>query len=80
MGRHGARVIELRTSGDMFASGADALVNPVNCVGTAGAGLAKEFKWRYPRAHKEYAQLCDDKIMCPGVVMFNQDDGGPKIV
>ena len=28
--------------------GADALVNPVNCVGVMGKGLALEFKLRYP--------------------------------
>ncbi len=31
--------IEILT-GDMFASGADSLVCPVNCVGVMGAGLA----------------------------------------
>lgn len=46
------------TTGDMFAVKADALVNPVNCVGAAGAGLALEFKKRYPVMHGSYVQAC----------------------
>ena len=34
--------------GDIFASSSRTLVNPVNCVGTSGAGLAREFKRRFP--------------------------------
>lgn len=32
--------------GDLFTSGAEAMVNPVNCVGRMGKGLALEFKRR----------------------------------
>lgn len=41
-------------SGDLFASGAEALVNPVNCEGVSGKGLALEFKRRFPHAEKAY--------------------------
>jgi len=41
-------------SGDMFESGADALVNPVNCIGVSGAGLAKIFARRFPREQMKY--------------------------
>ncbi|HET9954113.1 MAG TPA: macro domain-containing protein [Polyangiaceae bacterium] len=34
----------------IFASSADTLVNPVNCAGTMGAGLALEFSKRFPRS------------------------------
>jgi O-acetyl-ADP-ribose deacetylase (regulator of RNase III) len=34
--------------GDLFNSKADALINPVNCVGVMGKGLAKEFRLRFP--------------------------------
>lgn len=33
---------------DIFETGAEVLVNPVNCLGVCGAGLAKEFKERFP--------------------------------
>lgn len=44
--------------GDLFASGADVLVNPVNCVGVSGAGLAAAFKAHYPSNHASYAAAC----------------------
>jgi hypothetical protein len=37
-----ARMLEF-TSGDLLYAGADALVNPVNCVGVMGRGLAAAF-------------------------------------
>ena len=50
-------MIELR-KGDLFDSGAQVLVNTVNCVGVMGKGIALEFKERYPDMFKEYAKLC----------------------
>jgi O-acetyl-ADP-ribose deacetylase (regulator of RNase III) len=40
-------MIEFRT-GSIFDSGAQALVNPVNCHGVMGKGLAKEFDSKFP--------------------------------
>jgi O-acetyl-ADP-ribose deacetylase (regulator of RNase III) len=34
--------------GNIFESGCEALVNPVNCVGVMGAGLALKFKKAFP--------------------------------
>ncbi len=45
-------------TGDIFESGAKALVNPVNCVGVSGKGLAKEFAQRFPGAQRVYESLC----------------------
>lgn len=45
-------------TGDIFQDGADVLVNPVNCVGVMGAGLAKEFKRRWPQMFKMYTNDC----------------------
>ncbi len=44
--------------GDLFASRCEALVNAVNCVGVMGAGIAKEFRRRYPAHYAAYAGLC----------------------
>lgn len=41
-----------------FAETVDALVNPVNCMGVAGKGLALEFKRRYPANHDAYRRHC----------------------
>ena len=42
------------TRGDIFAQPAEAIVNPVNCVGVMGRGLALQFKRRYPDAFLAY--------------------------
>lgn len=61
-------MIELRSEGSLFEAGAQAIVNPVNCVGTMGAGLAAEFKRRYPAMYKEYAKLCKKSYIKIGKV------------
>lgn len=38
---------------------ADALVNPVNCVGAMGAGLALQFRKRYPEMFQSYREACE---------------------
>ena len=43
---------------DLFAIDADVLVNPVNTVGVMGAGLALEFKKRYPQVYEQYRAAC----------------------
>lgn len=52
--------------GDIFDSGADMLVNPVNTKGIAGAGLAKEFSDRFPDMHEEYVARCFDGTLQMG--------------
>jgi O-acetyl-ADP-ribose deacetylase (regulator of RNase III) len=44
--------------GDLFTSGANTLVNPVNCVGVMGAGLAAEFRRRFPDLDADYRRRC----------------------
>ena len=44
--------------GNILESDAEALVNPVNCVGVMGAGLAKQFKAKYPEMFDKYKELC----------------------
>ena len=45
-------------TGDLFASSAQTLVNTVNCKGVMGAGIAKEFRRRWPRMFKVYRDAC----------------------
>ena len=44
--------------GDIFQSGAQTLVNTVNCVGIMGKGLALEFKKRFPGMYQDYVKRC----------------------
>lgn len=66
------------SSGDMFAADTEALVNPVNCVGTMGKGLALVFKNRFPQAFRAYGHACADGIIKPGIV-FTFVEGGKTI-
>jgi uncharacterized protein YwgA/O-acetyl-ADP-ribose deacetylase (regulator of RNase III) len=44
--------------GDIFESGAQTLVNTVNCVGVMGKGIALEFKERFPDMYDDYVRRC----------------------
>ena len=44
--------------GDLFESDADVLVNSVNVKGVMGAGIAREFKKRFPEMYREYNKAC----------------------
>jgi O-acetyl-ADP-ribose deacetylase (regulator of RNase III) len=53
-------------SGDLLAADVEALVNPVNCVGVMGKGLALVFKKRFPDAFRAYAKACAAHEVVPG--------------
>ena len=44
--------------GNLFASECQTLVNTVNCVGVMGAGIALEFRLRYPAMYDRYVRHC----------------------
>ena len=66
-------------SGDIFNSSVDALVNPVNCVGVMGAGLAKDFKEKYPDNYIHYKNICDKNLLKIGTC-FSYCENGKYIV
>lgn len=47
--------------GNILNDTSHAIVIPVNTLGIAGAGLAKQWAIRYPQQHKFYADACRDK-------------------
>lgn len=49
--------IQFKT-GSIFSSEADMLINPVNTVGVMGAGLAEQFKKKFPKNFEAYRQYC----------------------
>ena len=53
---------------DIFSLNAEAIVNPVNCVGVMGAGLALAFKRRYPSHFAAYRRACAAGTLRPGTV------------
>ena len=56
-----------------------ALVNPVNCVGVMGKGLALGFKQHFPDNFNAYKQACQAGKVRPGQ-LFNFSEGNVVIV
>lgn len=63
------------SNGSIFDADVEVLINPVNCVGVMGAGLAKEFKVRYPLQYSEYARVCKKGYVMVGVPLWIPDSG-----
>ena len=61
-------MITIVAEGDLLNDSADALVNPVNCVGVMGKGLAAQFKDAHPNAFRAYANACAARTLRPGVL------------
>jgi len=62
-------MIEYKT-GNMFLEDVEALVNPVNCVGVSGKGLALQFKKQWPRNFKIYSSECHQNLVQPGKILL----------
>lgn len=65
-------MIEYIENGNLFESRADALINPVNCRGVMGKGIALEFKKRFPEYFRVYRTVCHDNKLHPGLLLFVQ--------
>lgn len=61
--------------GDIFKAACDVYVNPVNCEGVSGSGLALIFKHRFPENYKEYREWCIRGGMLPGRVFTTKVSG-----
>jgi len=65
------------TKGNIFYSSATAIVNPVNTIGTMGAGLAAQFKKRYPKNFQLYVEHCKKGLLKPGGIYVTSCDSTP---
>jgi O-acetyl-ADP-ribose deacetylase (regulator of RNase III) len=72
-------MIEL-ARGNLLDSGAEALVNPVNCRGVMGAGLALAFKRRFPEVFDAYRAACESGELRLGQMHAVQVVGGQWIL
>ena len=54
--------------GNIFSSCASVLVNPTNCIGPMGAGLAKQFKEKFPGLAESYWNYCRKGMIKPGIL------------
>ena len=68
--------------GDLLRSTADVLVNTVNEVGVMGAGIAKEFRRRYPTMYRTYQTRCRHRLVEVGKIDVHivQDARGARFV
>jgi O-acetyl-ADP-ribose deacetylase (regulator of RNase III) len=61
-------------NGNIFNSKCEFLVNPVNCDGVMGAGLALEFKLRYPEMFTKYGALCEANKLAIGLLWIYKSE------
>ncbi|MGM0985021.1 MAG: macro domain-containing protein [Pseudomonadota bacterium] len=54
--------------GNIFTSDCQTIVNTINCVGAMGAGIALEYRLRYPEMYKKYTKLCEENRINIGML------------
>lgn len=52
-------MIEVK-KGNIFTTECQTIVNTINCVGVMGAGIAYEYKLRYPQMFNKYKKYCSN--------------------
>ncbi len=62
------------SSESIFDIDAEALINPVNCIGVSGAGLAKTFRERYPKNFYQYNMVCGQGKLKIGQLFVTRPD------
>lgn len=74
-------IVEIE-NGDLLSAHADALVNPVNCVGVMGKGLALQFRRAFPNNYVEYKIACSCLQVFPGLMHVTATGraDGPKYI
>jgi len=68
------------TRGNILNSKASMLVNPVNCVGVMGKGLALQFKRAFPDNFRAYFFACQRGEVQPGLMHISKEKNGQLIV
>jgi len=60
--------------GNIFNSKAQTFVNTINTEGVMGAGIALEFRLRYPDMYEKYVKLCKNKMIDIGKLWIYKTD------
>lgn len=66
--------------GDLFKADVEALVNPVNCDGVMGKGIALLFKKAYPENFVAYRAACKQKQVQPGKMFVFENACNPRFI
>lgn len=61
--------------GDLFTQDVDAYAHGCNCRGLMGAGIAAQFRERFPAMYQVYRLACDHGELTTGRVLPWADDG-----
>lgn len=65
--------------GDIFTSDAKAIGHGVNCKGKMGAGIAKQFRSKFPKEYfEEYERVCLSGDLTPGKI--HMWDSGTQMI
>lgn len=65
----------ISVTGDLFELDLPALGHGCNCAGSMGAGIAKQFRQRFPEMYREYRQRCQRGAFTLGDIFVWQGDG-----
>ena len=60
--------------GNIFNSKCQTIVNTINCVGVMGAGIALEFRLRYPEMYQRYVEFCQQQLIEVGKLWIYKTD------
>jgi len=58
----------------VFGTDAQTIVNTVNCMGVMGAGIALEFRLRYPEMFEDYSKRCQNHEVKTGYPYLHKHD------
>jgi len=67
--------VEVIKNGNILEAPTEAIVNPVNCVGVMGKGVALQFRHAFPRMYSQYMQDCIAKRLTLGKVRVYPAEG-----
>lgn len=73
-GKWGESMIKY-TTGDLFQSSTEALVNTVNCEGYMGKGIAYQFKLKFPENNKDYIRAVKSGDLRIGTLHHFEENG-----
>ena len=57
---------------NILDSSCEVLVNPTNCIGPMGKGLALQFKNAYPEIGERYMEQCKKGLIRPGILTLHR--------
>jgi O-acetyl-ADP-ribose deacetylase (regulator of RNase III) len=70
----------IEKKGNIFNTDCQTIVNTINCLGVMGAGIAFEFRLRYPSMYDRYKVLCKEEKIQIGLLWIYSINEQKKIL